>query len=133
MILVQKATTTTNVTLYNLKKDSSLSNPVWLFVFNMGGVDYPVILTDQSTATQREEFSLFNIVEGTDDPTNGEFILGGTGVYDVVIYEQTSTTNLDPDNATRVQETIARVIDTETSSYIEHIIDTSYIEHTITL
>lgn len=136
MIVLTKGTTTENNIFYNLKDDSTLSSPVYLFVFTKGGVDYPVILSDQATAAQKENFSLFDIVEGTDDPTNGEFIIGTTGVYDLVIYEQTSTTNLDPDavGTTKVQGNhLARVIDSasESTSFIEHVIETSYIEHSI--
>ncbi len=130
MIVFQKATTTNNLTLFNLLDDASLSAPVYLFVFSKGGNDYPVILTDQATTAQQAEYSKFNITEGGNDPTNGNFTIGTTGVYDVVIYEQSSTTNLDPSLATKIRTDLARVIDSETSNYVEHVISVSYVEHT---
>lgn len=133
MIVIEKSATNENLVFYNLQDDSNLSNPVYLFVFTKGNVDYPVISSDLSTAAQKAEYSRFTITEGVDDPENGSFVLGTTGVYDLVIYEQSSSTNLDPDNATKVQETLARVIDTETvtNSWIEHTIDLTYIEHSV--
>ena len=131
MIVLQKATTNQNLTFFNLKDDSTLLNPTYLFVFSKAGNDYPVISSDLASSSQKEEFSLFTITEGANDPTNGSFNIGTTGVYDLIVYEQTSTTNLDPTavGTTKVQETLARVIDSETSNYIEHIISTNYIEH----
>lgn len=111
-----------------------MSSPVYLFVFSKGGNDYPVISTDLATDSAKARYNKFTIIEGASDPTNGSFILGTTGVYDLNVYEQSSTTNLDPDNATGlVETTLARVIDTETSNYIEHTVTVSYTEHTPTL
>ena len=133
MWVIQKATTNENNILYGLKDDSTLVSPVYLFVFSKGGVDYPVILTDLATSSQKEEYSKFTLIEGADDPTNGSLILGTTGVYDLVIYEQSSSTNLDPNNATYVQDTLARVIDSEniSSAWIEHTIDLTFYEHSV--
>ena len=114
MVILQKATTNNNIVFYDLKSDSSLSSPVYLFVFSKGGNDYPVISTDLSTTAQKEVYSKFTFIEGVDDPENGSFLLGSTGVYDLVIYEQSSTTNLDPDNATKIQTHLDR--DWETPS-----------------
>ena len=131
MIVLQKATTNTNL-VFTLNEDVTLSSPVFLFVFSKGGVDYPVISTDLATTAQKARFNKFTITEGASDPTNGSFIIGSTGVYELVIYEQSSSTNLDPDSATGVVErTLARVIDSETSNYIEHNITTTYVEHSI--
>lgn len=133
MWIIEKGVTTDNNILYNLEDDSTLVNPVYLFLFNKGNLTYPVILTDLSTPDQKEEYSRFDITEGVNDPTNGQVILGTTGVYDVIVYEQTSTTNLDPSNATYVQEFLARVNDAQilSNSYIEHVIDLTYIEHSV--
>jgi len=109
-----------------------LSSPVYLFVFSKGGNDYPVISTDLATDSAKARYNKFTIIEGSSDPTNGSFILGTTGVYDLNVYEQSSTTNLDPANSTGlVETTLARVIDTETSNYIEHTINVTYTEHTL--
>lgn len=131
MLVIQKATANTNLIL-TLKENTTLSNPYYLFVFSRGGNDYPVISADLATTAQKERFNKFTITEGSSDPTNGSLILGTPGVYELTVYEQSSSTNLDPDNATGVVERMqARVIDSETSNYIEHVINTSYIEHSI--
>jgi hypothetical protein len=131
MIILQKATTNQNLIL-TLKENTTLSNPVYLFVFSKGGNDYPVIGTDLATAAQKERFNKFTIIEGASDPTNGSLIIGNPGVYELNVYEQSSTTNLDPDSASGlVETTLARVIDSETSNYTENIIAVSYSENVI--
>jgi hypothetical protein len=133
MLLLQKAATNEDLVL-ELTENSSLSNPVYLFVFSRGGNDYPVISTDLATDAQKARFNKFTIVEGVNDPTNGSLILGNTGVYDLVVYEQSSTTNLDPTLATnKVYTTLARLIDSESSIYVSHNITVSYTEHVISL
>jgi len=133
MLLLQKAATNEDLVL-ELTENSSLSNPVYLFVFSRGGNDYPVISTDLATDAQKARFNKFTIVEGVNDPTNGSLILGNTGVYDLVVYEQSSTTNLDPTLATNKDyTTLARLIDSESSIYVSHNITVSYTEHVISL
>lgn len=135
MLLIQKGTANTNQAL-TLTENSTLSSPVYLFVFSKGGNDYPVICTDLATAAQKARTNLFTITEGSSDPTNGSFILGTTGIYDLVVYEQSSTTNLDPDNATGIVMTIlARVTSSasEAVDYVAHQITVSYTEHQISL
>ena len=133
MLLLQKAATNEDLVL-ELTESSSLSNPVYLFVFSRGGNTYPVISTDLATASQKARFNKFTIIEGVDNPTNGSLILGNTGVYDLTVYEQSSTTNLNPSLATnKVYTTLARLIDSETSIYVSHNITVSYTEHVISL
>lgn len=128
---MQKATTNQNLIL-TLKENTTLDTPVYLFVFSRGGNDYPVISTDLATAAQKERFNKFTITEGADDPENGSLILGATGVYELNVYEQSSSTNLDPDNSTGIVETtLARIIDSETSNYTENVISVSYSENVI--
>jgi len=128
---LQKATTNQNLIL-TLKENTTLDTPVYLFVFSRGGNDYPVISTDLATAAQKERFNKFTITEGADDPENGSLILGATGVYELNVYEQSSSTNLDPDNSTGIVETtLARIIDSETSNYTENVISVSYSENVI--
>jgi hypothetical protein len=98
-------------------------------VFTRGGIDYPVICTDLATTSERVRASRFTITEGDNDPENGSLILGTTGVYELNIYEQSSTTNLDPDNSTGlVVTTQARINGDETITYIEREISINYIE-----
>ena len=133
MLLLQKGTTNTNLTL-TLTENSTLSSPVYLFVFSKGGNTYPVISADLATASQKARFNRFTITEGASDPTNGSLTLGTTGVYNLNVYEQSSTTNLDPTLSTnKVETTLARVIDTESLDYVSHNISVSYTEHIVQL
>jgi len=87
-------------------------------VFSNDGenVNYPVIVADTSTAKGR--FNCFDIVENdTTDLTNGVVRLT-SGYYNYEIYEQTSSTNLDPalaDNLVEIGK--ARVVDNTVETY----------------
>ena len=134
MIVLEKGQTNEDL-VFTLSENTTLSNPVYLFQFiSPLNVSYTCISTDLATTAQKERYNKFTIIEGVDDRENGSLILGGQGVYELVIWEQSSTTNLDPDNATaRVEQTLVRLIGTSdsTTDYIEHVIETSYIEHTV--
>lgn len=128
MIVLSKATANINVSI-KLTDNITLASPYYLFVFTKGGIDYPVICTDLATTAERVRASRFTITEGVNDPTNGSLILGTTGVYELNIYEQSSSTNLDPDNATGlVITTQARINGTSGITYIEKAITINYIE-----
>lgn len=135
-MILSKATTNTELVIQDLKTFSSLSSPTYLFIFTSpANVEYAVLPVNTTPSGAADTYSQFTIIEGGADPTNGNITLGTTGVYDLVIYEQASTTNLDKDNATKIpfNGLLARVISTasEGSSYVEHVIDTTYIEHSI--
>jgi hypothetical protein len=128
MIVLEKATANLNVTI-QLTDNITLVDPLYLFVFTRGGIDYPVICEDLATTSERVRASRFTITEGASDPTNGSLILGTPGVYELNIYEQASTTNLNPDNSTGlVVTTQARINGAETITYIERAITINYIE-----
>lgn len=128
MIVLEKDTANTNVSI-QLTDNTTLTDPVYLFVFTKGGIDYPVICEDLATSAERERASRFTITEGDDDPTNGALIMGTPGVYELNIYEQASTTNLDPDNSTGlVVNTQARLTGDAVITYIEKEITVNYIE-----
>ena len=131
MIVLQKATTNEEL-IFTLTDDSTLSNPYYLFEFiSEGNTAYTCISADLATEAQKVRFNKFTIIEGVDDRTNGSLILGNTGVYRINVYEQISSTNLDVDNASFVEYTIGRLIDSETSNYVAHSIITEYIDHVI--
>ena len=89
------------VTLY---EKTTLTNPVYLFHFknDTSKSDYYCIISDISTHKKR--FNLFTFTEGVNDALNGSLILGKSGYYEYYIYEQTSSTNLDPANSTGLVE-----------------------------
>lgn len=96
-----------NTVILTLTERSTLSNPTYLFVFNndetKGGVAF--IATDISLHTDRyNQFTITEKVSGA-NPLNGECTLSPDGHWTYAIYEQESTINLNPDNATGVVET----------------------------
>jgi hypothetical protein len=78
---------------------------------------YYCIGTDTSSYTDRyNQFSIIEKVSPT--PTSGEIRLASEGFYNYTIYEQASSTNLDPDSATGIVETgIAKVFGTARTKY----------------
>jgi hypothetical protein len=131
VILLQKATTNEDV-IFTLSENTTLTSPYYLFEFTSeGNTSYTCISADLATVAQQARFNKFTFIEGVDDRTNGSLILGNTGVYRVNVYEQASSTNLDVANATFVEYTMMRLIDSETSNYVSHEIVTEYIDHVI--
>ena len=135
---LQKATTNDNVGL-TLAEDTTITNPVYLFEWqnDQTKVRYYAICQDVSIAgPARERSNLFNITLGVDDPLNSSLILGNVGRYHYFIYEQTSTTNLDPalsDNTTPISRGTCNVFDDEVSQYNAHQITITYTAHVPTL
>lgn len=104
-----------------LKEKATLSNPNYLFIFT--GVqeekDYAVILTDTSSYTDR--YNQFTLTEGPAGDVDFKY----DGEYDYVVYEQSSPTNIDPDQATgEVERGVMRLKRTADTEHF-HDIDTS--------
>jgi len=102
MIILNKNETTVFVaTLWEL---STLTSPYYLFQFisSQTKVSYYTIIANTSTNVSR--YNKFSFVEGVDDALNGKLILGKSGFYTYVVYEQNSSSNLDPDSATGIVE-----------------------------
>lgn len=96
-----------NVVVITLKEKTTLTNPKYLFVFknDQTNVEAKFIAADISTYPDR--YNKFTITEKTTSPNplTGEVTLSLDGFYTYTIYEQTSSTNLNPANATGVVET----------------------------
>ena len=127
MIKLEKNTTNTNIAL-TLTEKVTISNPYFLFEFtkDMTDASYYVICADTSTETQR--YNLFSLTEGGADPTNGNVTLGLEGFYKYKIYEQASSTNLDPSGLTLVENGKMRLGGTE-QTFTKHTISEGYIAH----
>lgn len=101
-----------------LTEDSTLTVPIYLFEFidNQTQVKHYCIAPD--TSLYKYRYNLFNIkvVTSTPNPLNGEVNLLQGNEFAYNIYEQVSTTNLNPLNTTFVVEygmmTFDRSIDT---------------------
>jgi hypothetical protein len=133
---LKKGTTNNNVPL-TLSKYTTLSNPVYLFEWqnDQTKVKYYAICQDVSVAgSQRERSNLFNITLGVDDPLNSSLIVGNVGRYHLTVWEQTSTTNLDPALADNViKRDTCNIYNDEVSQYNAHQITVTYKAHVPTL
>ena len=122
MLLTISATQSVYLTL---KEKQTLSSPNYLFVFTQrttNDVIAFVKLNNTDISAHKERYNEFSLV------TNTHFTLEGE--YHYAIYEQTSTSNVNPLNATTLLETgIARVIPASANEfeYIGHESENNYI------
>lgn len=127
MIKLTKGTTTSNIAL-TLTEKVTLSPVYFLFEFknDTSNTKYYVISADTSTETER--YNLFEITEGVDDQVNGSVILGDSGFYTYTVYEQSSSSNLDPSELSIVETGKMKLLGTA-QSFTEHSITTEYVTH----
>jgi hypothetical protein len=122
MLLTISATQSVYLTL---KEKQTLSSPNYLFVFTQrttNDVIAFVKLNNTDISAHKERYNEFSLV------TNTHFTLEGE--YHYAIYEQTSTSNVNPSLATTLLETgIARVIPASANEfeYIGHESENNYI------
>lgn len=99
MIYLQKGQT--NKVVLTLSEKATLTNPNWLFVFKSrisNEIIKFVILGSSDLSSYKERFNSFNIV------TNTYFNSKTSGEWSYTIYEQTSTSNVNPALATGIVE-----------------------------
>jgi hypothetical protein len=123
---------TTNSLTFTLTEKTTLSSPVYLFQLRnvTEKVSYYCIMAD--TSLYKERYNEFVFTEGTDLPLVGELILGAGGQYEYFVYEQTSTTNLDPTLSTGLVESGLMTLERDSTTYAEHTIDQTYKTHQVT-
>lgn len=95
MILINK--NTTNKVILTLSEKTTLTNAKYLFevINDMSNTVKCFIAADISTNKLR--YNEFDFIENaTEDLLNGTFSLTLSGFYKYNVYEQASTTNLDP-------------------------------------
>ncbi len=134
-IVLQKSTNNTNIPL-TLYEKTTLNPVYYLFEFqnDQTKVKYYQIFTDVSVAgSARQRSNLFNIEVVNSGSGANKIILGNVGLYNYTIYEQSSSSNLDPTGLTVVQRGQMRLIDSETSQYIAHSITRTYVAHQVIL
>ena len=93
-------------------------------------MSYYTIIADTSSYTRR--FNSFSFTEGTDDAVNGSLTLGAGGQYEYFVWEQSSTTNLDPANSTTLVESGFMTLDRGNTDYNQHTITETYSTHQVT-
>ncbi len=134
-MILQKSTNNTNIAL-TLYEKTTLSPVYYLFEFqnDQTKVKYYQVFTDVSVAgSARERSNLFNIEVINSGSGANKIILGNTGLYHYTIYEQSSSSNLDPTGLTIVERGQMRLVDGETSQYVAHEIEITYVAHEVSL
>lgn len=104
MILITK--NTTNNIILTLAEKTTLTNVVYLFeIINNASSEVKCFIAEDISPNPIR-YNEFDLIENaTEDLLNGTFELELSGFYKYNIYEQTSTTNLDPTLATNLIET----------------------------
>lgn len=134
-MILTKATNNTNISL-TLKEKTTLYPVYYLFEFqnDQTKVKYYQIFADVSTVTYNQRvWNVFNIEVINSGSGANKIILGNTGLYHYTIFEQSSSSNLDPTGLTVVERGQMRLIDSEASQYIAHEITHTYVAHQVTL
>jgi hypothetical protein len=130
LIVLQKNSTTSNIAL-TLQESVTLTNPTFLFEFKSDAENksYYVISADLADAEDKHRYNLFDFTEGVSDPENGSVELGITGQYTYQVWEQESTTNLDPALAETLLETGIMKLQGVNETITENDIDQEYTVH----
>ena len=117
-----------NNIILTLKEKTTLANPVYLFRFesDQTKISYYCICQDLATVEQQVRANRFDITEGVDDPLNSSLILGLQGRYHFYIYEQESTTNLDPTGLDIVERGLMTLKGDQLSPYKSYETDVTY-------
>jgi len=114
---------TTNTIILTLTENVSIGNPVFLFLFtdDQTRQAYSCIAADQSEFTYR--YNEFLITEtASPNPLTSQVNLPSPGDYHYAVYQQTSTSNLDPTLADGLLET-GKLIVLTTSTVINNTYD----------
>lgn len=107
---------TNNVVALTLTEKSTLSEPIYLFRFiHLTGVEAICISADLSLYKSRYNKFILKTIDGTPNRLIGELNLKHGDQYEYIIYEQTSTTNLDYKLATNKVESGIMIFDKPTT------------------
>ena len=104
MILINK--NSTNEVVFTLSEKTTLSNVYYLFevIDDQSNDKYYFVLSD--TSTNKERYSLLTIIEGT------TVTFTNIGFYKYNVYEQTSSSNLNPNGLNLIENGKLKVVDT---------------------
>lgn len=104
MILINK--NSTNEVVLTLSEKTTLSNVYYLFevIDDQSNDKYYFVLSD--TSTNKERYSLLTIIEGT------TVTFTNIGFYKYNVYEQTSSSNLNPNGLNLIENGKLKVVDT---------------------
>lgn len=134
-MLLSKSSVNSNVAL-SLKEKTTLYPVYYLFEFqnDQTKVKYYQIFTDVSTVSYNQRiWNVFNIEVINSGSGANKIILGNVGLYHYTVYEQSSSSNLDPTGLSIVERGQMRLIDNEETQYIAHEIEVTYVAHEVVL
>lgn len=95
MILINK--NTTNKVILTLSEKTTLTNAVYLFEVTNDMSNSVKCFIAEDISTNKLRYNEFDFIENvTEDLLNGTFSLELSGFYKYNVYEQSSTTNLNP-------------------------------------
>ena len=110
-----------NGVVFTLTEKTTLSSPYFLVVFNNLATNELVYAICPDTSTQTTRYNLLTIIESnTSIPLSGQVKLV-EGTYQYKVYEQSSSSNLNPSLSTSLVETgLLKSVTTATSSFIDN-------------
>lgn len=117
---------TANDVIVTLTEKVTLTAPYYfLFSFtsqSAEGITKNFLASDLSTYTDRyNQFTVTEVNSGSENLLTGFVNLQPAGFWNYKIYAQSSSTNLDPDDADElVEEGIVRVFDNDVQTYTEY-------------
>lgn len=107
----------TSEVILTLKEKQNLTSPNYLFRFvnRVTNVEVKFVLLNAADLSQyKDRYSKFSIV------TNTYFVSSNVGEWEYYIYEQTSTTNTNPDLAHLLENGIMRLSDYTDFEFTEY-------------
>lgn len=110
-----------NSVVFTLTENTTLSSPYFLVVFNNLATNQLVYAICPDTSTQTTRYNLLTIIESnTAIPLSGQVKLV-EGTYQYKVYEQSSSSNLNPLLSVSLVETgLLKSVTTATSSFIDN-------------
>jgi hypothetical protein len=104
VVLIEK--NTSNTVIFTLAEKTTLTSVVYLFELTSDESQEVKCFIATDISGNPERYNEFLFIENvTEDLLNGTFSLTLNGFYEYNVYEQSSTTNLDPTLATNLIET----------------------------
>ncbi len=113
MILINKNATTRNI--LTLSEKTSIEDAVYLFEVKNDESNVVKRFIAIDVSINKERCNEFDFIENTiEDLLNGTFSLPLAGFYTYKVYEQESTTNLDPTGLTDIENGKLKVVESTT-------------------
>ena len=129
MVIINK--NSNNTMILTLTENCTLTSPYYLFEFKSDVTYESVCFIAADLSTHQERYNEFLITEtsGTPNLTSGTIELNPTGTWTYRVFEQTSSSNLNPslaDNTTPIEIGKVKVKGTETSYDTNNSTDITY-------